>query len=86
MLVSDADTLDEMIRFDRASADAQRPPAALLPLPLWERDRIFLLAWMFQMTGLRPKLSTLLISMAIVDCHETQRRSAPARVGARAST
>lgn len=80
MLVSDADTLDEMVRFDRASSDAQRSPEALLPLPLWERDRIFLLAWMFQMTGLQPRLSTLLISMAIVDFYEALRRSGPARV------
>jgi hypothetical protein len=75
MLVSDAETLDEMVRFDRATADAQRLPAALLPLPLWERDRIFLLAWMFQMTGLRPKLSTLLISIAIVDFYRMMARA-----------
>jgi hypothetical protein len=75
MLVSDAETLDEMVRFDRAAADAQRPPAMLLPLPLWERDRIFLLAWMFQMTGLRPKLSTLLISIAIVDFYRMMARA-----------
>lgn len=71
--MSDADTVDEMVRFDRASSDAQRPPAALLPLPLWERDRIFLLAWMYQVTGLKPRPSTMLISTAIMDSYESLR-------------
>ena len=79
MLVSDSETLDDMVRFERATANAQRSPTALLPLPRWERDRIFLLAWMFQMTGLRPRLSTLLISMAIADSYEALRRSGSTR-------
>ena len=66
MFVSNIDSFDRKARFERAWADAQQPPAALLPLPLWERDRLFLLAWMFHMTGLRPKPSTTLISAAIV--------------------